>query len=529
MEHALPALPYAMDALQPHISKETLEFHYGKHHQAYVTNGNNLLIAQHRDQHRYARVRAGGYKPRFRSFQVGDYVYVLLRNQVNTLQLPARETVLRIANITDQGVATLIGRDGTAVKEHVSNLVPCHLQDLDPIVDPRISVPPLDLPCEVCAFPGDESKMLICDGCGTGWHMYCLSPPIARLPPGTWACPDCHAACVTPAAIDQRAAAQPREPAKPSPFLSADARRRLAQAQALDGRNCLRTVKDPATGRSRELRGALHFLGAEARPHPLEAAYTDGTTERLNLRSARTLVEAAEKAAAWRGRVTMALSSSLSLPDTWDVTSAGARGAALLKLCSVVELAASVPDRLSAPPSGTPPSAAALDALLAHLDLSRSPSLLDPCPGDGSLPAALRARGYHVCAYEAWPDSPPDAAARGALQPSLYRDLATPQCWHVVSAPSADILPMWLPLVIAMVPVVAAFIPRSWTVAPSPAWSKLLSALSEDERLAIVTGSPDGFTCGQPGAWVVVFSDRELRGKLMRGVANGQAGHVVHL
>ena len=43
MEHKLPPLPYAMDALAPHISKETLEFHYGKHHQAYVTNLNNLI------------------------------------------------------------------------------------------------------------------------------------------------------------------------------------------------------------------------------------------------------------------------------------------------------------------------------------------------------------------------------------------------------------------------------------------------------------------------------------------------------
>jgi superoxide dismutase, Fe-Mn family len=43
MEHKLPELPYAMDALQPNISKETLEFHYGKHHQAYVTNLNNLI------------------------------------------------------------------------------------------------------------------------------------------------------------------------------------------------------------------------------------------------------------------------------------------------------------------------------------------------------------------------------------------------------------------------------------------------------------------------------------------------------
>jgi Fe-Mn family superoxide dismutase len=43
MEHKLPPLPYALDALAPHISKETLEFHHGKHHQAYVTNLNNLI------------------------------------------------------------------------------------------------------------------------------------------------------------------------------------------------------------------------------------------------------------------------------------------------------------------------------------------------------------------------------------------------------------------------------------------------------------------------------------------------------
>lgn len=43
MQHQLPPLPYALDALQPHISKETLEYHYGKHHQAYVTNLNNLV------------------------------------------------------------------------------------------------------------------------------------------------------------------------------------------------------------------------------------------------------------------------------------------------------------------------------------------------------------------------------------------------------------------------------------------------------------------------------------------------------
>ncbi len=38
----LPALPYARDGLAPHISGETLDFHYGKHHQAYVTNLNKM-------------------------------------------------------------------------------------------------------------------------------------------------------------------------------------------------------------------------------------------------------------------------------------------------------------------------------------------------------------------------------------------------------------------------------------------------------------------------------------------------------
>ncbi|NYT59498.1 superoxide dismutase [Fe] [Alcaligenaceae bacterium] len=43
MAFTLPPLPYELDALAPTISKETLEFHYGKHHQSYVTNLNNLV------------------------------------------------------------------------------------------------------------------------------------------------------------------------------------------------------------------------------------------------------------------------------------------------------------------------------------------------------------------------------------------------------------------------------------------------------------------------------------------------------
>lgn len=43
MIHTLPELPYLLDGFEPYISRETLEFHHGKHHQTYVDNLNKLI------------------------------------------------------------------------------------------------------------------------------------------------------------------------------------------------------------------------------------------------------------------------------------------------------------------------------------------------------------------------------------------------------------------------------------------------------------------------------------------------------
>ena len=46
MTHALPDLPYATDALEPHVDARTMEIHHGKHHNAYVTNLNNAIAGK---------------------------------------------------------------------------------------------------------------------------------------------------------------------------------------------------------------------------------------------------------------------------------------------------------------------------------------------------------------------------------------------------------------------------------------------------------------------------------------------------
>jgi len=65
MAFELPALPYAQDALAPHISAETLEFHYGKHHQTYVTNLNNLTAGTDHENSPLEAVIAAAEGPLF--------------------------------------------------------------------------------------------------------------------------------------------------------------------------------------------------------------------------------------------------------------------------------------------------------------------------------------------------------------------------------------------------------------------------------------------------------------------------------
>src|SRR5215203_5283621 len=62
MAFTLPALPYAHDALEPHIDKQTMEIHHGKHHQAYVDNLNKAIAGTEHENKSLAELVAGAGK-----------------------------------------------------------------------------------------------------------------------------------------------------------------------------------------------------------------------------------------------------------------------------------------------------------------------------------------------------------------------------------------------------------------------------------------------------------------------------------
>jgi hypothetical protein len=262
----------------------------------------NLLIAQKRDTLRYAQLRSGQHRRQALEFAPGDYVYVRRSNANSTLDMPVRDPVLRVVSVGDLGVAVLVGRDGGHVRVRVEQLLPCHLPDLDPIQDVRLQLPAADLPCELCGSPAHGAAMLLCDGCGTGWHTFCLRPPLSTVPEGDWLCPGCVALGRTapdgpqPMRPERSAVLFPRKAVQKRD----EAARRLGGARVLQEAASSakrRGAAEPPSGARRW--GTLRYRGPLARPWYFMAEW-DGETagaQAMQLTEAMLLVEAAARAA----------------------------------------------------------------------------------------------------------------------------------------------------------------------------------------------------------------------------------------
>ena len=103
-----------------------------------LTAGGNLKIAQHRDTLRYAKIRGGGYTPKVRKFEVGQYIYVRRLKEVKGGLAPiSKPSILRVKVVEKHGVLICEGKCAGTIKVNVAQCAPCHLPNLDPRLDPQ--------------------------------------------------------------------------------------------------------------------------------------------------------------------------------------------------------------------------------------------------------------------------------------------------------------------------------------------------------------------------------------------------------
>ena len=227
-----PAVKEAMGPLLLHLSTPALQEAAAQELQVRAeylqrtlpTVANNLAISQHRDTLRYAQIKGGGYTPKLRRVEPGDFVYVRRGKAANTLSMQVKQLILRVLEVRPSGVVVLQGRCGCTVLNHARNTAPCHLPDLDPTIDPTLAMPPANLACEVCDFPDDEGVMLLCDVCNCGYHTYCLEPPLTAVPKGAWICPSCKAAGITAIPAKDKVLPKPQVVRKKNPKVLAGRR-----------------------------------------------------------------------------------------------------------------------------------------------------------------------------------------------------------------------------------------------------------------------------------------------------------------
>ena len=148
----------------------------------------NLAITQQRDIERYRLVRGGGWDRPKANFSPGDCV-LLRQKKKNCLQPPARPHILLVVELRLAGVVVLEGSDGARVQRQVKDIAYSPLPILDPSLHPDRFYRGPNLHCRVCGCRNRASKMILCDRCNEGYHIWCVEPPLMRVLEDSWTCP----------------------------------------------------------------------------------------------------------------------------------------------------------------------------------------------------------------------------------------------------------------------------------------------------------------------------------------------------
>lgn len=505
-----------------------------------VTAGQNLAIAQHRDTLRYARVRGGDYQPRQHKFEVGDFVYVR-RSSPEGLHMRVRPPIYRIKQIKASGVVTLQGKCGGTQEHHLVSLTPCHLANIDPTIDVTLQRPDADLACQVCGHQDDEAEMLLCDSCGTGWHCFCLVPPLLGVPEGLWICPPCDAKGVTPEEVQARIDAQKAQLRAPGPQevdTGSKARRRAAallrqaaDAKQLDGRLVSKKVRKAGTRQWVPQVGQLKFMGEDSGPHFFVVEFADGSKESMQLPTAEKYLLPPDAVMPASAAAVLLPELLTTLPAKWELQEPAVLRQALQRLMPGAWDSRAV-SRLSGQLAAAQSAAAAggrelqciatapeeLAWLLSRVELRDCAHILEPFNGTGAISSALRAVGHRVLTNDLSLARPADLHL-DALQPGFYttvaRQLAAP-IDAIVTSPWFAVLDIVLPLLVAAARVVVCVhVPGHYVSSGVEPRHQYLRQLQREGRLLVLFGLPRAAT-GWRCAWLVIFRSAALKRQLLK-------------
>jgi hypothetical protein len=348
--------------------------------------------------------------------------------------------------------------------------------------------------------------MLLCDNCNTGWHIFCLTPPLSQVPDTeVWICPRCEEQGVDPASVAPPVMSDP-VPRRQSLFTSAATRRRDAAAQALDGSKVL------VSGRT----GTAKFVDAARRPRYFDIVFEDGSKQRecsttyvrhrLALQAAAAALPSFEHAQ-WEcksaddvGAVVQAL-----MPGPWPRKH-------LTRLATLIGGALSQPHL--APLAPTEPHE--IQTLLAAVDLTQVGTILDPWAGTGSVKSVCTKAGLPVVDNDINPASPA-RWHKNALLPSFYVQAAQRMAiGAVVTSPWFAVLDMALPLAAAAARSVACVhVPGHYLTDAHPSRVAFLRHLMQEGRVHFLWNLPKG-PSGRRCCWIMVFSSPALMQLLVK-------------
>ena len=445
--------------------------------------GRNLLIAQHRDSLRYAKLRSGGYLPSMVKFTVGQFVYVRDHEEFHKKAGPE---ILRVVAVKSSGVLVLIGKCGTTIAVNAINCAPCHLP-IEEQDDPQAQEafrPRKEFVCEVCHLPELDRVLLLCDSCNRGFHMHCLLPPLSKVPPGLWVCPQCTDAGVSHQTI------------KTARQLQLDKYKRSGSS-AVDAPPIVAKPSRSRSASPNATRTSARITRASSPPPPTLPPSPPPRRGPGRPRK-HPLPTAVSASATFTWSTTKGVGEALQtlMPGEWDWSRA-----TQIAECTESQSAPASYEYLEAE----------LGTLMNVVDFSRSPSVIDMCASYGDLSALLRSYHLDVVSNSV---SPGDAADHhyDALQSHSYERLRSEYGSHVIVVmPYYEYADAMLSLAVKYAQHVACCrVPCRYLNERRqyPARDEWLKELQDQRRLLIIypATAEDGSTKAAGYVWLLVFA-----------------------